>query len=104
MATVVMSWFQTNDVARTWDVPQPTALQGHHKKGDFSFKLPPESFFLLSFGKCNQIFRGLKKRGKKQPEAISDPPELDVRFWASQCISVLLLFLYGLYCDTALGI
>lgn len=61
-------------------------------------------FFLLNFGKCNQIFRGLKKKKKKQPEAISDPPELDVRFWASQCISVLLLFLYGLYCDTALGI
>lgn len=23
-------------------------------------------------------------------------------FWAGQCNSVLLLFLYGLYCDTAL--
>lgn len=104
MATVVMSWFQTNDVARTWDVPQPTALQGHHKKGDFSFKLPPESFFSPQFWKVQPNIQRLKKKEKKQPEAISDPPELDVRFWASQCISVLLLFLYGLYCDTALGI
>lgn len=28
---------------------------------------------------------------------------LDVGFWAGKCICVLLLFLYGLYCDTALG-
>lgn len=28
---------------------------------------------------------------------------MDVWFWSDWCSSVLLLFIYGLYCDTALG-
>lgn len=54
--------------------------------------------------RVNHKNRRLKKnKEKRNPDAISVPPELDVRFWAGQCNSVLLLFLYGLYCDTALG-
>lgn len=48
----------------------------------------------------------LKKGGKKEkynPDDVSVRLELGVGFWAGQCNSVLLLFLYGLYCDTALG-
>lgn len=28
---------------------------------------------------------------------------MDVRFWSDWCFTVLLLFLHGLYCDTALA-
>ena len=44
-----------------------------------------------------------KKKKKRYPDPVSVPSKLDVRFWAGQCNSVLLSFLYGLYCDTALG-
>lgn len=43
---------------------------------------------------------GPKKNNLDCFSVTADP---DGRFWADQCNSVLLLFLYGLYCDTALG-
>lgn len=108
----------------------PAELPGRHNRRAFReiltfFKLhqnlsPPRCFLMWMFGyrvttgnnnntpvwkKGNQITGGLKKKKWKieNPDAFSVPPELDVRFWADQCNSVLLLFLYGLYCDTALG-